>query len=263
MKHNKRMMKNIPTCFAASPSQQPSPRFPRCFSPRGGCTLSADGSPWHVAHTTHTRQPHDNAGTDAVTMTAVESSSWRIFRFPKFMTCATYNMAVMSEWHRSCSHGSNYLHFAQHWEPARIAQVLPNNKRSWLLHLRCKRTWILGYTGYTHYTYLPKVGEFRFSFSWEKKLFPQCVPMSAWPNDKTTYCDATQSPAHDFLAAKFQKILPLKFRVEAANLQFLDTFRSTFLCTPSPVPRNATESPAMFWIFLPQNDKFQALNFNC
>jgi hypothetical protein len=87
--------------------------------------------------------------------------------------------------------------------------------------------------------------------------------MSAWPNDKTTYCDATQSPAYDFLAAKFQKILPLKFRVEAANLQFLDTFRSTFLCTPSPVPRNATESPAMFWIFLPQNDEFQALNFNC
>ena len=43
---------------------------------------------WHTRHTRDT--PGNSAGTDAATMTAVENSSWRIFQFPKFITCTTY-----------------------------------------------------------------------------------------------------------------------------------------------------------------------------
>ena len=116
-------------------------------------------------HTRHTRDNH-------TTMPALMPWQWQRLKvhLGEFSDSRNSWLAQLTTWpwHRSCSHGSNCLHFAQHWEPARIAQVLPNNKRRWLLHLRCKGTWILGYTGYTHYTYLPKVGEFRFSFSWEK-----------------------------------------------------------------------------------------------
>ena len=71
---------------------------------------------WHTRHThTHTcNRSRDNAGTDAVIMTAVESSPWVIFQFPNCFDLQTYNLAVVSEWQRSCSHGSNCLHFVQH-----------------------------------------------------------------------------------------------------------------------------------------------------